>query len=173
MNHLTLQYDDPAIRSRTAKRVLRAYRGRTIDAYTIGLTRINASFGFLGTTLSLVPGLAQDQVATANGAPLVIHEDSLVRGPWAATTGSTGEARLAELESASRSVNDAGGTTIGIIRPSLVPDVNLFRWRNVYDLTICSTNGQPIPPRPPGKRVPRIVEHVRAAITGSEEHNDA
>lgn len=143
------------------RRIQRHRSVSRFDAFVVSAPDSAGRWHGLGDVLLLVPGLARWSAIAAEGAPLIIDENCLHCGPWAGTSSSTGEARLADLEAIAKQVRMAGGVVIGVVRAQEVPDVNLQRLRSIYELRVdLGQSGQTT-------SEPRLVKEIRRALDSS------
>lgn len=149
---------DRGIESLLARRIQRQRSVLLFDAFVVSSPGSASRWHCLGEVLLLVPGLARYDALVANGAPLIIDENCLQSGPWAGTSGSTGEGRLDELETAATRIRKAGGIAIGVLRDGQVPDVNMHRLRSIYDLQVDPGVKEP------NDSEPRVLQTVRRGL---------
>lgn len=144
---------------RIAQRLCRLTMRRTLDALLVCSATAVTGWQRLGEIELLIPSLARYQARDVISTPLVIDESCLHNGPWSGIAGSTGERNLAELEEVAHGVRGFGGLVIGVGRKDEVPDVNLRRVRELYDLRVNFSRERT------QRRQPRIVQSITAALS--------
>lgn len=155
------------IASRLARRVHRRRRKGFYEAFVLCSAESAGIWHRMGEVVLLVPGLAKHLVLYADGEPMIIDESCLCNGPWAGTAGSTGEARLDELELLAEHIRATDGVVLGVTRGDLVPDVNMDRVRSLYDIRI-DTNIEA-----PRDSEARAVQMIHKVLDSSSEAADA
>lgn len=159
--------DKPGLDFRAARRLSSVNADCPRDVFLVCAPTATTVWQQLGRIELLIPGLAKHQVANTEGAPLVIDEGCLQSGAWSGSAGSTGEKYVAELVVAADYVRNSGGVVIGVTRDNEVPDVNLQRIRDLYELRTGAKerNGE--------DSIPRILRQVLAVLNSSPEGTHA